>query len=175
MSYHIVSHDGLRIQNAILHLFQKASVEVCIASSTLRDFVVFNYMKSSTCLFSAYVNMLRTRGINISILTTPKMLFSRFVGRLHPTIEVSACARNHLKMICIDNKYLYMGTANMTPSAVGLRSEKKRNFEIGFITNDNTTVRFCRSLFEAIRTGNYCKQCQYLERKDMRCTIRKAI
>jgi phosphatidylserine/phosphatidylglycerophosphate/cardiolipin synthase-like enzyme len=163
---------GLQINKDIFEdLFTHPATNVRIASSTLKDFVVFDRIKSIPILFSTFINNLGYDGVSIQILTTPKMLGSRFFYRLSKNIEVKACARNHLKLICLDNKFGYIGTANLTSAAVGLKSTARRNFEVGFITSDTKVMALMTRLFDEIWTGINCHKCVYMKRKTYGCLI----
>lgn len=162
---------GLQIQIDIFEALKNRTVtKIQIASSTLKDFVL-EKNKSAPLLFSDLINDLSYRGTNIQILTTPKMLCSKFFSRLNKEVKVRTCARSHLKLICIDNDFAYIGTANLTSAAVGLRLDTRRNFEVGLTTRDKIAVTNLANYFDEIWTGYHCGKCVYVKRKEFGCTI----
>ena len=151
-------------------ILPNAAEEICIASSTLKDFLLFFSDNKHPCLFSQYLTELAGKGIEIRILTTPKMLNYGLVKRLPPNISVRGCARNHLKLICVDRRTAYFGTGNLTGSALGIVTPLRRNFEVGILTTNKTWVEYFHKLFCEIWNGHFCSNCKYLHRK-LGCTM----
>ena len=50
------------------------------------------------------------------------------------------CPRVHFKCIIVDGMMAYFGSANLTGSGMGAKSERKRNFENGVLTDDPALV-----------------------------------
>lgn len=164
----IVSNHNMENYRIIIEkLLPQAINEVCIASSTLKNFRIFSH-NNNTLSFSNYVKVLRNRGINVKILTTPKMLCNTFC-KTKPT-EIRACARNHLKLIIVDRQIMYFGTGNLTGAGVGIVSDKRRNFEIGIITKKQDWIKKCHNLFTNIWNRKYCSECKYKTR-NLGCKI----
>lgn len=69
------------------------------------------------------------------------------------------CPRVHFKMILIDGKELYLGSANLTGAGLGAKGEQKRNFEVGFLTKDPSLIKALSSLFRVIWEGKMCEGC----------------
>jgi phosphatidylserine/phosphatidylglycerophosphate/cardiolipin synthase-like enzyme len=46
------------------------------------------------------------------------------------------CPRVHLKMIAVDGRALYLGSANFTGAGLGAKGDARRNFEMGVLTDD---------------------------------------
>ncbi len=173
----LVSHDDSAIHKKTIELLQGASDTVHLASSTFRDFKL--YAQHGLLSLSEYLLGLRRKCIQVRILTTPRMLSSQFVRNLlsHGSREIQAktCARTHLKLICVDNRIVYFGTANLTSSGLGLRSSKRRNFEVGMISSDKACVGFIMEIFDRIWNGVYCNSCRYASRADVNCSIPRHI
>jgi phosphatidylserine/phosphatidylglycerophosphate/cardiolipin synthase-like enzyme len=62
----------------------------------------------------------------------------------------------HFKTIIVDLKYAYIGTANLSGAGVGLKSLRKRNFELGFVTYDTGIIADIASTFMEVFNGKYC-------------------
>jgi len=69
------------------------------------------------------------------------------------------CPRVHQKSILADGKLLYLGSANLTGAGIGAKSESRRNFELGIITDDSELIDRVDSLFELIWSGDMCLSC----------------
>lgn len=50
-------------------------------------------------------------------------------------MERILCPRVHLKSLIIDGRFAYVGSANLTGAGMGAKSDRRRNFESGIITD----------------------------------------
>src|SRR5688572_30507137 len=51
-------------------------------------------------------------------------------------LVLKICPRVHFKCVLVDGAWLYLGSANLTGAGLGAKHEHKRNFELGFVTED---------------------------------------
>lgn len=79
-------------------------------------------------------------------------------------LERSLCIRVHFKIIVVDGKLVYTGSANLTGAAFGMRSINSRNFESGIVTNDPEMVESVMNLFDDVWIGSYCEKCKFLQK-----------
>ena len=75
-------------------------------------------------------------------------------------LAMRCCPRAHLKMIVIDGRMLYLGSANFTGAGLGAKAEGRRNFEIGIVTEDELLLDEMQSTFDAIWSGRRCGGCR---------------
>jgi phosphatidylserine/phosphatidylglycerophosphate/cardiolipin synthase-like enzyme len=75
-------------------------------------------------------------------------------------MERILCPRVHLKAVVIDGSFAYTGSANLTGAGMGAKSEHKRNFESGIITDDKVIVGKIMEQFDGIWRGTRCPQCR---------------
>ena len=75
-------------------------------------------------------------------------------------MERILCPRVHLKAVVIDGSFAYTGSANLTGAGMGAKSEHKRNFESGVITDDKTIVGKIMEQFDNIWRGVHCPKCK---------------
>jgi phosphatidylserine/phosphatidylglycerophosphate/cardiolipin synthase-like enzyme len=78
-------------------------------------------------------------------------------------MERILCPRVHLKAVVIDGAFAYTGSANLTGAGMGAKSEHKRNFESGIITDDEVLVGKIMEQFDGIWRGTHCPQCKRKE------------
>ena len=72
--------------------------------------------------------------------------FDRF-PILATDLERVCCPRVHFKLMILDMETAYIGSANLTGTGMGMKSENRRNFEAGILTNDQTVKhRVSRSM-----------------------------
>ena len=69
------------------------------------------------------------------------------------------CPRVHFKCIIVDGVKAYFGSANLTGAGMGAKSEKKRNFENGVLTDDPALVEPLVEQFDSVWRGDFCREC----------------
>jgi phosphatidylserine/phosphatidylglycerophosphate/cardiolipin synthase-like enzyme len=74
-------------------------------------------------------------------------------------VQLRRCLRVHLKMIAVDGRLLYLGSANFTGAGLGAKGNHRRNFEAGIVTDDEWLLDEMQGTFDAIWTGRHCKHC----------------
>jgi phosphatidylserine/phosphatidylglycerophosphate/cardiolipin synthase-like enzyme len=70
------------------------------------------------------------------------------------------CPRVHLKAVMVDGAFLYLGSANFTGAGLGAKGAGRRNFELGFVTDDALMLDEVQELFDRIWTGRECAACK---------------
>ena len=70
------------------------------------------------------------------------------------------CPRVHFKMIVFDCKTVYVGSANLTGAGIGMKTDNKRNFEAGILTDESEIVEQAMKQFDEVWMGNNCKTCK---------------
>ena len=74
-------------------------------------------------------------------------------------LERSLCPRIHFKILIFDLHTVYIGSANLTGAALGMKSKKNRNFEAGIFTDEPELVENAIAQFDKVWIGKYCKDC----------------
>ena len=114
--------------------------------------------------FLEVLDLLLKRGVEIRLIHAKepgpvfREDFDRF-PRLCNLLERVLCPRVHFKTIIFDNEVAYIGSANLTGAGIGMKSENKRNFEAGILTDETTLVEGAIELFDSVWRGEYCKKC----------------
>ena len=70
------------------------------------------------------------------------------------------CPRVHLKMIAVDGRHLYLGSANLTGAGLGAKAEGRRNFEMGIVTDSEAMLDAAQARFDRIWRGAECAGCK---------------
>jgi phosphatidylserine/phosphatidylglycerophosphate/cardiolipin synthase-like enzyme len=85
--------------------------------------------------------------------------FDRY-PRLASMLERVMCPRVHFKLIIIEQKICYVGSANLTGAGMGMKSSDRRNFEAGILTDNLEIVDAAIEEFDKVWRGSECKKCQ---------------
>ena len=84
--------------------------------------------------------------------------FDRYTN-LKTDLERMLCPRVHFKIIIIDGKWAYIGSANLTGAGMGMKSPSRRNFEAGIFTDEPALVASAIEHFDSVWRGEHCKKC----------------
>lgn len=74
-------------------------------------------------------------------------------------LERVLCPRVHFKMLIFDLETVYVGSANLTGAGIGMKSQSRRNFEAGILTNDPELVDSAINQFDNLWMGSFCPKC----------------
>ena len=85
--------------------------------------------------------------------------FDRFPNLING-LEMILCPRTHFKTVIIDGKIAYTGSANLTGAGMGAKSEHRRNFESGILSDDPGVIGPLMSQFDRLWMGERCPPCQ---------------
>lgn len=104
------------------------------------------------------------KGVSIRLLHVkePGENFRNDFGRLPllwEGLERSLCPRIHFKMLIFDLHTAYIGSANLTGVALGMKSRKNRNFEAGIFIDEPELVEGAMTQFDEVWIGRHCKDC----------------
>ncbi|HVZ73579.1 MAG TPA: phospholipase D-like domain-containing protein [Polyangia bacterium] len=111
---------------------------------------------------------LASRGVELRILhaSPPSGPFQRELAR-HPGLArglaLRACPRVHFKAVVVDGAFLYLGSANWTGAGLGAKGTGRRNFELGFSTDDDGLLDRVQELYTRVWSGAECRGCKLRE------------
>ncbi len=114
--------------------------------------------------FVGYLAQLLKKGVNIRLIHAkePGPAFRTDFDKypiLIKSLERVLCPRVHFKIIIIDCRTAYIGSANLTGAGIGMKGEGKRNFEAGILTDDPNLVESAMNQFDEVWRGSPCKGC----------------
>jgi len=153
-------------EKVICGRIEKARKFLWIATSNLKDLHVDK--NGRMVPFLEVLSDLVKKQIEIRLLHAkePGPAFRRDFDKypnLISGMERILCPRVHLKAVVIDGRFAYTGSANLTGAGMGAKSEHKRNFESGIITDDEVLVGKIMEQFDNIWRGTHCPQCKRKE------------
>ena len=105
------------------------------------------------------------KGIAVQIICSrPSKSFKEEYDALYEKIKpknfrIYFCERNHSKVVIVDNKVAYVGSANVTPAGLAQGVMSPGNFEIGILTENHQFISQLNTLFSKIMNGDYCYNC----------------
>jgi phosphatidylserine/phosphatidylglycerophosphate/cardiolipin synthase-like enzyme len=153
----------------------EAQHSVWIATANLKDLMVEDRRllpgraRGTTRFRSVLAAMaeLATRGVELRILHAcpPSRAFRKSFDRapalVRGGLELRECPRNHLKLVIVDGRHVYFGSANWTGAGIGAKCEERRNFEIGLLSQDERLLDATQDLFDRIWRGKECQDCKF--------------
>ena len=82
-------------------------------------------------------------------------------------MELRMCPRVHFKLVVVDARLVYVGSANWTGAGLGVRGEGKRNFEMGIVTEDDAVLDAVQATYDRVWSGAECRACRLRDRCEM--------
>lgn len=147
----------------VLNLAAKARRTLWIDTADIKDLYV---MRNGVNLpFLAILSELIGKGVGIRLIHAkePGQPFRQDFDRypqLAKQLERMLCPRVHFKIIIIDLTICYIGSANLTGAGMGMKSQFRRNFEAGIITDEVNILNSVVEEFDKVWRGSECLKCQ---------------
>jgi phosphatidylserine/phosphatidylglycerophosphate/cardiolipin synthase-like enzyme len=164
--------DRAHYDEVILRLVTQARVSLWIGTANLKDLHVEASVGTAARARGRYVSILQTfealaaRGVELRILhgALPSRPFREALAKRRAlargALAMRHCPRVHLKVIAVDGRALYLGSANFTGAGLGAKGEGRRNFEMGILTDDEGMLDAAQERFEQIWSGKECGGCK---------------
>src|SRR4051795_7370953 len=163
--------DGAHYQELIARAVAQAEVSVWISTANLKTMMVEAPVGSRARARGRYVSFFETlgelarRGVDVSILhaSPPSGPLQRELARLAKNasgVKMRRCPRVHLKIIAVDARLLYLGSANLTGAGLGAKGDGRRNFEMGIVTDSEAMLDASQERFDRIWRGRECGSCK---------------
>lgn len=148
--------------NSVLEDSCHAKATLWIGTADIKDLHVKS--GSSTFPFLGVLAGLITKGVEVRLIHAkePGTAFREDFDKypvLKTMLERVLCPRVHFKLMIIDNKKAYIGSANLTGAGMGMKSGNKRNFEAGIFTDEPEIVGAAIEHFDSVWRGDHCKKC----------------
>jgi phosphatidylserine/phosphatidylglycerophosphate/cardiolipin synthase-like enzyme len=147
------------VQKAILN----AEQYVWIATANLKDMhipMVRGYKPILEAFDQMAGNGITFRIVHSDLPSRPfRKTLERFSRLTGGDLELQICPRSHWKMVIVDSRFVYLGSANFTGAGLGAKGPQKRNLEIGVTSKDPELVKKVQELFDTFWIGTYCRDC----------------
>ncbi|MFC1839765.1 phospholipase D-like domain-containing protein [Thermodesulfobacteriota bacterium] len=153
-------HDRV-IEDAVLN----ARKFVWIGTANLKDMHIRRGKRYKPIL--DLFEQMAQKGVSFRIVHSdmPSKPFQKTLDRFNLLIsgalELQICPRCHWKMVIVDGSFAYLGSANFTGAGLGVKSEKKRNLEIGITSEDPEFVASLIEIFDSFWIGTFCRNCVF--------------
>lgn len=105
------------------------------------------------------------QGVSVQIICSrPSPSFTEeleeYYRQMEPDqFEYMFCERNHAKIVIIDDRFAYVGSANVTPAGLGQGIFTPGNFEAGILTENKDVISSANSFFSMIWDEDCCSNC----------------
>ena len=148
---------------SVLDLAMKAKHSLWIGTADIKDLYVLQG-KTEKPFLGVLAEMLG-KGVEVRLIHAKepgpnfRADFDRY-PRLAQLLERALCPRVHFKIIVIDQKICYVGSANLTGAGMGMKSPRRRNFEAGILTDEPALVAAAIEEFDKVWRGSECEKCQ---------------
>jgi phosphatidylserine/phosphatidylglycerophosphate/cardiolipin synthase-like enzyme len=156
--------NGELYQQVVLDKLARARESVLIATANVKEMQIEQggEFRSILALFSE----LSGRGVSLRLLHAElpsrpfRAAFDKRRRLVRGGLELKICPRVHFKAVVVDGAWAYLGSANLTGAGLGAKGEDRRNFEIGFTTEDFEVIDRTTALFESVWSGAECRTCK---------------
>lgn len=164
--------DRAHYDEVVLGAVARARVSVWIGTANLKELHLEALPGTRARAAGRYVSILQTfellaaKGVELRILHggLPSRAFRAELARRRSLargkLAMRRCPRVHLKLIAVDGRALYLGSANFTGAGLGAKGEGRRNFEMGILTDDEGFLDAAQERFERIWAGKECGGCK---------------
>ena len=142
----------------VLALAAKAKKTLWIGTADIKDLHVDGEP------FLALLARLIRRGVEVRLIYAkePGRIWQEDFARypeLKSGLEQLLCPRVHFKLLIADLSAAYIGSANLTGAGMGLKSDRRRNFEAGILTDEPRLVHAAAEQFDCVWIGRHCREC----------------
>lgn len=150
-------------EQVICGVVTKAERQLWIATADIKDMHV-EHRGGKMVPFLKVLNDLLKRNVEVRLIHAKepgenfRRDFDRFPG-LWEGLERMLCPRVHFKCMIVDCRLAYFGSANLTGAGMGAKSEKRRNFENGILTDQSELVSPLIQQFDDVWACTHCHHC----------------
>ncbi len=146
-------------------LLPSAEKFVWIATADIKDMHVEHRRKTYDTILAVFADLVRN-GVDVRLIHAkePGVRFREDFDRFPELIESDRfervlCPRNHSKIVIIDGKIAFIGSANLTGAGMGAKRPNRRNFESGFLTDNRDDINKLMGWFDELYIGDFCRDC----------------
>ena len=151
-------------KEVISGMIPQARHSVWIGTSDLKDLHILK-ARRRTVPFLQELSELISSGVTVRLIHAkePGPNFRRDFDRfpnLVDGLEQMLCPRIHFKVVIVDQRVAYFGSANLTGAGMGAKAAGTRNFENGVVTDDPEIIGRLIKQFDTLWMGAKCDICK---------------
>lgn len=149
-------------ERVVCGIVPQARERLWIATADIKDMYVDTGGREMVPFLEVLDGMLK-RGVEVRLIHAKapgpnwRDDFDRYPD-LWTGMERMLCPRVHFKCIIVDGRKAYFGSANSTGAGMGAKSHKKRNFENGVLTDEQSLVEPLVEQFDSVWRGDCCRE-----------------
>ncbi len=158
--------DHEHFDRLVKHGIAEAEVSVDILTANFKSMLVPNGRRSAASIVKVMADR-AARGVEVRVLhagVPSGPALRELKQHYRPGMTLRRCPRVHAKVIVIDSRRAYVGSANLTGAGLGAKGERRRNFEAGLIVTDGALIDQLAGYFNAIWEARHCPTC---DRRDV--------
>jgi len=147
----------------VLETMLRAKANLWIATANVKDCQV-EIRGRYRSIIDGFAALCR-KGVEVRLLHSGVPSAS-FLGSLKESglagnrnFKMRRCGRIHFKAILVDDRHLHLGSANLTGAGLGAKGSKRRNFELGILTQNAALIDRVAQLYHRIWEGLLCPEC----------------
>lgn len=158
--------------DVVVEAVRRAELSVWIATANLKDLMVATGRRRYGSMLGE-LDALAKRGVELRILHASlpsrpfREAFDRYPRLVEGGLELALCPRVHFKVVIVDGRLLYLGSANWTGAGLGVKGEHRRNFELGVVTGDGAMIDQVQAYYERLWRGGECAKCRMRDHCDL--------
>jgi len=155
--------DSEHFQRVVREGLLKARISLDIATANFKSMLVPSSTGRRARSILEVLRSLARKGVEIRLLHggVPSSPMLRELRRELPGgICIRRCPRLHAKVVVVDCREMYVGSANLTGAGLGAKADGKRNFEVGIWTSSAALIDPVLERFNAIWEGRLCAPCR---------------
>lgn len=154
--------SGIDHYTKVINRVASVKKSLWIGTADIKDLHVKSGNSSEP--FLGVLARLLKRGVEIRLIHAkePGPAFREDFDRfpiLKTGLERMLCPRVHFKILIFDFETAYIGSANLTGAGIGMKSNNRRNFEAGILTNNTSIVDAAIEQFDSVWRGAHCAKC----------------
>lgn len=159
--------DGAHYDVVIDAMIRSAKTSVWIATANVKDVRVEAPVGTAARARGRYMPLvdvlasLARSGVEVRLLHggLPSGPFRASRKGASAAIAMRRCPRVHMKLVVVDGREMYLGSANLTGAGLGAKGEGRRNFELGAVVGDDVLLDAAQARFDRIWSGAECSGC----------------
>lgn len=175
LNYAKRSQPAINTRLIIENHYEEVIERVCAAKRSIKimtgDFKLFKLKPTAKqeksyndgTPFIKYLMEKADQGVSVQIILSKpsanvdEELKEYYQQRKSYPLSTRNCIRNHAKVVIVDDKVAYIGSANATRA--GLGQYTPGNFEVGILTEESDMITSLKAYFSKIWDGDFCEGC----------------